>query len=391
MSEDHSSKVSKGFVLGGGLTILALALSGVGQGLWARQSDAKNLETKASKVNVPTVIISSPTQSNSIGQNDASNTVDLPGRLEAFSKASLFARVSGYLKSWSVDIGDRVKAGQVLAEIETPDLDQQILQAQAEWASTKANANLSQSTAKRWVSLQEQNFVSPQAAEEKLAEAGAKQALANASQANLERLKSLKTFARIVAPFDGVVTSRQTDVGALINVGGAAGTELFTVSDTKRLRLYVNVPQNLVGAIQVGGQAEFTVPENPGLIYKASIQSMSQAINAATATMLVQLSAVNTNAKLMPGGTASVKLTLPTSDALRVPPSTLIFGKEGLRIATVGEDMKVVLKPIKIARDFGNSIEIASGLNATDRIIESPPDGLMNGDLVKAAAFKSNK
>ena len=391
MSEDHSSKVSKAFVLGGGLTVLALALFVVGQGLYTRQSDAQNLESKASKLNVPTVIISLPTQSNKIGQNDASITVDLPGRLEAFSKASLFARVSGYLKSWSVDIGDRVKAGQVLAEIETPDLDQQILQAQAEWANTKANANLSQSTAKRWVSLQEQNFVSPQAAEEKLAEAGAKQALANASQANLERLKSLKTFARIVAPFDGIVTSRQTDVGALINVGGAAGTELFTVSDTKRLRLYVNVPQNLVGAIKVGGQAEFTVPENPGQIYKASIQSMSQAINAATATMLVQLSAVNTNAKLMPGGTASVKFALPASDALRVPPSTLIFGKEGLRIATVGEDMKVVLKPIKIARDFGNSIEIASGLSATDKIIESPPDGLLNGDLVKAAASKGNK
>ena len=373
MSEDHSTKISKGFVLGGGLTVLALALFVVGQGLWTRQSDAKNLETKASKVNVPTVIISSPTQSNKIGQNDASNTVDLPGRLEAFSKASLFARLSGYLTSWSVDIGDRVKAGQVLAEIETPDLDQQILQAQAEWASTKANANLSQSTAKRWVSLQEQNFVSPQAAEEKLAEAGAKQALANASQANVERLKSLKTFARIVAPFDGIVTSRQTDVGALINVGGAAGTELFTVSDTKRLRLYV------------------IVPENPGQIYKASIQSMSQAINAATATMLVQLSAENPQARLMPGGTASVKFAIPASDALRVPPSTLIFGKEGLRIATVGEDMKVVLKPIKTARDFGNSIEIASGLSATDRIIESPPDGLVNGDLVKAAASKGNQ
>jgi len=385
MSEDHPKKVSKGLVLGGGLTLLALALFVIVQGLGARQSDAKNLEIKASTVNVPTVIISTPIQSNKNGANDASITVDLPGRLEAFSKASLFARVSGYLKSWSVDIGDRVKAGQVLAEIETPDLDQQILQAQAEWASAKANANLSQSTAKRWTSLQEQNFVSPQATEEKLAEAGAKQALANASQANLERLKSLKTFARIAAPFDGIVTSRQTDVGSLINVGGAAGTELFTVSDTKRLRLYVNVPQNLVGAIKVGGQAEFSVPESPGQIYKASIQSMSQAINAGTATMLVQLSAENTQAKLMPGGTASVKFALPVSDAIRVPPSTLIFGKEGLRIATVGEDMKVLLKPVKISRDFGSSIEIASGLSATDRIIENPPDGLFNGDLVKAA------
>jgi RND family efflux transporter MFP subunit len=391
MSEDHPKKVSKGLVLGGGLTLLALALFVIVQGLGARQSDAKNLEIKASTVNVPTVIISTPIQSNKNGANDASITVDLPGRLEAFSKASLFARVSGYLKSWSVDIGDRVKAGQVLAEIETPDLDQQILQAQAEWASAKANANLSQSTAKRWTSLQEQNFVSPQATEEKLAEAGAKQALANASQANLERLKSLKTFARIAAPFDGIVTSRQTDVGSLINVGGAAGTELFTVSDTKRLRLYVNVPQNLVGAIKVGGQAEFSVPESPGQIYKASIQSMSQAINAGTATMLVQLSAENTQAKLMPGGTASVKFALPVSDAIRVPPSTLIFGKEGLRIATVGEDMKVLLKPVKISRDFGSSIEIASGLSATDRIIENPPDGLFNGDLVKAATPMTRK
>jgi len=386
MSEDHPKKLSKGWVLGGGLALLALAVFVIAQGLGARQSDAQNLETKASMVTVPTVIISSPTQGNKNGPNEASITVDLPGRLEAFSKASLFARVSGYLKSWSVDIGDRVKAGQVLAEIETPDLDQQILQAQAEWASAKANANLSQSTAKRWASLQEQNFVSPQAVEEKLAEAGAKQALANASQANLERLKSLKAFARIVAPFDGIVTSRQTDVGALISVGGVAGTELFTVSDTKRLRLYVNVPQNLVGAIKVGGQAEFTVPENPGQTYKASIQSLSQAINAGTATMLVQLSAENKQAKLMPGGTASVKFALPASDAIRVPPSTLIFGKEGLRIATVGEDMKVLLKPVKISRDFGSSVEIASGLSVTDRIIESPPDGLLNGDLVKAAA-----
>jgi RND family efflux transporter MFP subunit len=386
MSEDHPKKLSKGWVLGGGLALLALAVFVIAQGLGARQSDAQNLETKASMVTVPTVIISSPTQGNKNGPNEASITVDLPGRLEAFSKASLFARVSGYLKSWSVDIGDRVKAGQVLAEIETPDLDQQILQAQAEWASAKANANLSQSTAKRWASLQEQNFVSPQAVEEKLAEAGAKQALANASQANLERLKSLKAFARIVAPFDGIVTSRQTDVGALISVGGVAGTELFTVSDTKRLRLYVNVPQNLVGAIKVGGQAEFTVPENPGQTYKASIQSLSQAINAGTATMLVQLSAENTQSKLLPGGTASVKFALPASDAIRVPPSTLIFGKEGLRIATVGEDMKVLLKPVKISRDFGSSVEIASGLSVTDRIIESPPDGLLNGDLVKAAA-----
>ena len=390
MSEGHPSKISKKTVLGAGLGIVLLAAFLVAQGLWSRHSDAKNLETLAYSAEAATVIISLPTKGDpaSQGKTDTLNVVELPGRIEAFSKASLFARVSGYLKAWHVDMGSPVKAGQLMAEIDTPDLDQQILQAQAELASAKANANLAQSTAKRWASLQDQNFVSPQAADEKMAEAGAKQALANASQANLERLKSMKTFARIVAPFDGVVTARQTDVGALINVGGVSGAELFTVANTQRLRLYVNVPQNLVASIGIGTEASFTVPEYPGHVFKAQVQSLSQAINSGSATMLVQFTALNPHKNLLPGGTASVKLSLPASDALRVPPSALMFGKDGLRIATVGDDMKVVLKPVKIARDFGTSIEIGAGLLPTDRIIESPPDGLLNGDLVKAAATK---
>jgi len=390
MSEGHPSKISKKTVLGAGLGIVLLAALLVAQGLWSRHSDAKNLETLAYSAEAATVIISLPTKGDpaSQGKTETLNVVELPGRIEAFSKASLFARVSGYLKAWHVDMGSPVKAGQLMAEIDTPDLDQQILQAQAELASAKANANLAQSTAKRWASLQDQNFVSPQAADEKLAEAGAKQALANASQANLERLKSMKTFARIVAPFDGVVTARQTDVGALINVGGVSGAELFTVANTQRLRLYVNVPQNLVASIGIGTEASFTVPEYPGHVFKAQVQSLSQAINSGSATMLVQFTALNPHKNLLPGGTASVKLSLPASDALRVPPSALMFGKDGLRIATVGDDMKVVLKPVKIARDFGTSIEIGAGLLPTDRIIESPPDGLLNGDLVKAAATK---
>jgi RND family efflux transporter MFP subunit len=388
MSEGHSSKVSQRTVVGAGLGIALLAALLVAQGLWSRHSAAKNLEQLASSAEATPVIISVPSKgaASSQDQKDNINVMELPGRIEAFSKASLFARVSGYLKAWHVDIGTPVKAGQLMAEIDTPDLDQQIVQAQAELASAKANANLAQSTAKRWASLQDQNFVSPQAADEKMAEAGAKVALANASQANLDRLKLMKNFARIVAPFDGVVTARQTDVGALINVGGAAGTELFTVSDTQRLRLYVNVPQNLVSAIKAGTQATFTVPEYPGQIFKAQVQSLSQAINTGTATMLVQFTALNPLKNLLPGGTATVQLSLPESDALRVPPSALMFSKEGLRIATVGEDMKVVLKPVKIARDFGTSVEIASGLLPTDRIIESPPDGLLQGDLVRAAA-----
>jgi RND family efflux transporter MFP subunit len=229
------------------------------------------------------------------------------------------------LKSWKADIGTPVKAGQLLAEIDTPDLDQQILQAKAELASTQANAALSENTAKRWQSLLDTNFVSSQAVEEKLGDLKAKQAIVAASQANVSRVEALKNFSRIVAPFDGVITARNTDVGALINVGGSAGTELFVVSDIKRLRLYVNLPQTYVAQIQKGAIAKFTVPESPGKTFIAKVQTMSQAISAGSGSMLVQLSAENASGTLIPGGFANVSFELPgISSGLSVPPSALI-------------------------------------------------------------------
>ena len=279
-----------------------------------------------------------------------------------------------------------------MAEIDTPDLDQQILQAKAELASTQANAALSENTAKRWQSLLATNFVSSQAVEEKLGDLKAKQAIVAASQANVNRVEALKNFSRIVAPFDGVITARNTDVGALINVGGSAGSELFMVSDIKRLRLYVNLPQTYVAQIQKGAIAKFTVPESPGKTFIAKVQTMSQAISAGSGSMLVLLSAENASGALLPGGFANVSFELPgISSSLSLPPSELIFTKAGLRVATVSLENKVVLKAVVIGRDYGNKVELSSGLEASDRVIESPPDGVTDGDAVKVALSAPDK
>jgi len=386
MFESSSPKVSRGLlwttlVLGAGIAIFVV-VSGIG----ARQSDAARLNERAQAQSVMTVTVIAPTPAT------GSPSLELPGRIEAFSKALIYARISGYLKSWKADIGTPVKAGQLLAEIDTPDLDQQILQAKAELASTQANAALSENTAKRWQSLLATNFVSSQAVEEKLGDYKAKQAIVAASQANVNRIEAMKNFSRIVAPFAGVVTARNTDVGALINVGGSAGSELFVVSDIKRLRLYVNLPQAYVAQIRKGSVAKFTVPGKAGKTFTATVMSLSQAINTNSGSMLIQLSADNPNSELLPGEFANVSFELAgVSTGLSVPPSALIFTKAGLRVATVSADNKVVLKAVVIGRDYGNKVELSSGLESTDRVIESPPDGVTDGDLVKVAVAEPKK
>jgi len=386
MFESSSPKVSRGLlwttlVLGAGIAIFVV-VSGIG----ARQSDAARLNERAQAQSVMTVTVIAPTPAT------GSPSLELPGRIEAFSKALIYARISGYLKSWKADIGTPVKAGQLLAEIDTPDLDQQILQAKAELASTQANAALSENTAKRWQSLLATNFVSSQAVEEKLGDYKAKQAIVAASQANVNRIEAMKNFSRIVAPFAGVVTARNTDVGALINVGGSAGSELFVVSDIKRLRLYVNLPQAYVAQIRKGSVAKFTVPGKSGKTFTATVMSLSQAINTNSGSMLIQLSADNPNSELLPGEFANVSFELAgVSTGLSVPPSALIFTKAGLRVATVSADNKVVLKAVVIGRDYGNKVELSSGLESTDRVIESPPDGVTDGDLVKVAVAEPKK
>ena len=370
----------------GSIILSLLAAYLLAQGLLARSADNLQLKELADKQSVRTVKVITPALS------PASLSMDLPGRIEAFSKAPLYARISGYLKTWKADIGTPVRAGQLLAEIDTPDVDQQILQAEAELAISQANAALSENTAKRWQSLQTTGFVSAQAVEEKMGDLRAKQAMVNASQANVNRLQAMKNFSRITAPFDGVVTARNTDIGALVNVGGAAGTELFVVSDVRRLRLYVQVPQNQVTAIRTGSQAKFTVPEKPGKVFTAKVQSMAQAIQASSGSMLVQLFADNQRGELLPGGFAQVSFDMPAqTEHLNIPPSALIFSKTGLQVATVNADNKVVIKPVLVAKDHGIRIELLSGLESTDRVIENPPDGVMQGDLVRVAATENKK
>ena len=385
MSKQSVPTVSRGFLWTalGAAGVLAAVV--VFNGLQARAKDGAQLKALADKQSAVSVTVISPSS------NTDSSALSLPGRMEAYAKAPLYSRISGYLKTWKADIGTPVKAGQLLAEIDTPDLDQQILQAKAELASTQANAALSENTAKRWKSLESAQFVSGQAVEEKMGDYNVKLAVVNASQANVNRLQALKNFSRIVAPFDGVVTTRNTDIGQLINVGGAPGSELFVVSDVKRLRLYVNLPQNQIAFVKKGSLAKFTVPEQPGQVYTATVQSTSQAINSNSGSMLVQLSTENKRGELLPGGYASVSFSIPAqADRLSVPPSALVYTKGTVQVATVNAENRVEMKPVVIARDYGNRLELLSGLQATDRVIENPPDGVTQGDLVQVRSVKAS-
>jgi RND family efflux transporter MFP subunit len=368
----------------GGLLLLGGAAAVVVSGVLGRMAHAATLQLRAQEQALRTVNVIRPAPAG------AAAALDLPGRTEAWARAALAARVSGYVKAWHADIGTRVKAGQLLAEIDTPEVDQQILQAQSELATVRANVALAQATAKRWEELLASGMVTRQGAEEKTGDLAAKQAQARALQANVERLQATKRFARITAPFDGIVTARNTDVGALVNAGSAAGAELFVVSDVRRLRVVVGIPQSLSALLRPGSTARVTVPERPGSVFTATLQTTAQAIASGSGSMQVQLTVDNAAGQLLPGGFANVSFELPRgSGALAIPPSALLFGKAGLRVATLGPDDTVVLKPVTVARDLGTSIELASGLLATDRVIESPPDGVENGDKVRVAPAKS--
>jgi RND family efflux transporter MFP subunit len=316
-------------------------------------------------------------------------TIDLPGRLEAYYRAPIFARVSGYLKSWSADIGAKVKAGQVIAEIEAPDLDQQLLQARADLASAEASAKLSEATLNRRKTLIASNFVSMQEIDERTADLSNKNGSVKADQANVERLEALAGYKKITVPFDGVVTSRDTDVGALINAGGTSGPAMFVVSDIKKLRVYVNVPQSYVPAIKIGAKAILTMPDYPNRTFPATVEASSQSVDVASGTTRMQLGLENEKSELMPGGYANVRMSLAREGLpLHIPASALIFNQSGLRVATVGSDDKVLFKTVTIARDLGRDIEIGSGLSPDDRVIVAPPDGMSDGDQVRVAGAK---
>jgi RND family efflux transporter MFP subunit len=365
-------------LVGGGFGLLAVAV--VAYGLGTRQAQNARLEDATEAQAAPVVALVTPA---SVSNNAA---LDLPGRLEAFIQAPIYARVPGYLKSWKHDIGAKVKAGEVLAEIDTPDLDQQLTQARADLGVAQANAKLAQIGAERWQSLASTDAVAKQDVDQRTFTWNANIAQVKAAQANVDRLVAMEGFKRLSAPFDGIVTARATDIGALINVGAAGGAQLFVVSETGKLRVYINVPQNYVPSVPPGTKATIGVPEHPGKTYIGMVEASAQAVNASTGTTLMQLIVDNAAGELMPGDYASIHLQMAvTANVLSVPSSALIFDAKGLSVATVEAGDRVLIKPVSIARDLGTVVELASGVSPADRVIENPPDGIGNGVLVRLA------
>lgn len=381
MPPDTLSPPRAGRTLRTTLLVVALAAAAIAAtGILSRDRNHAELERWAAEHAVPHVSVVNPQP------QPAAAEITLPGRLRAIYHAPIHARVSGYIRRLAVDIGAAVEQGDLLAEIDTPDLDQQLEQARADLSLARANASLSRATAARWEMMLKTNSVARQAVDEKRTDLAARQAAVKAAEAAVERLLANKAFARVVAPFDGTVTARLAETGALVNAGASEGRALFEVSDTRRLRLYVNVPQVHVNAVAQGTQAVITVPERPGQRYTGKVESLSGAVDAASGTSLVQIIIDNAAGELLPGGFASVSLSLPVSgDALLVPASAVVFDRAGLHVATVGEGNVVTMKTVTVLRDLGRSIVIGSGLAAADRVIENPPDGIADGAVVAPA------
>lgn len=360
---------------------LMVAAGVVSGGIFSRVHAHQELTAWTEAEAIPTVATVLPQPS------PATQALVLPGRLAAYINAPIYARVSGYLHAWYADIGTHVKAGQLLAVIDTPDLDQQLQQARADLQNSIANEKLAATTATRWTEMLKQDSVSQQETDEKTADLLAKQATVEANQANVRRLEALESFKRLTAPFDGVVTARKTDVGQLIDAGSGSGPELFTVSDASQLRVYVSVPQSDAAAIRPGMQATLTVPERPGQKFDAKLVDTDQSITPASGTMLVQLAVDNHAGLLFPGEYTEVHLALPGEPhALFVPASALIFRQHGMQVAVADKDRHVQLRDVTVGTDLGTRVEITSGLQAGERVIDNPPDSLATGDVVRLAS-----
>lgn len=381
MSTDHSARTVPRWLPRLGIAAGMLGVAVVAYGLVSRSTENARLSAITEAEAVPTVAVVAPSGA------DKRAGLELPGRLEAYIRAPIYARVPGYLKRWNYDIGSRVRAGAVLAEIDTPDLDQQLSQARADLNVAEANAKLAEITAKRWQSLSGTDAVAVQDVDQRTFTWNASVAQVKAAQANVDRLVAEEGFKRLIAPFDGIVTARDTDIGALINVGAAGGAALFVVSDTRKLRVYVNVPQNYVPSVPPGTHATISVPEHPGKTYGGTVEASAQAVNPSSGTTLMQLIVDNNAGEMMPGDYAAIHLQVGSAgQALSVPASALIFDAKGLSVATVDSTQHVLLKPVAIERDLGQVVELASGVTPEDRVIANPPDGIGNGARVQVVS-----
>lgn len=363
-------------VLLGALGVAAVVISGI----VPRLRDKKAVAAETLTLAVPSVSVVHPTAS------APSQEVVLPASVQAFIDAPIYARTNGYLKKWYADIGTHVKAGQLLAEIDTPEIDAQLKQARADLATAQANLHLAEITATRYQELLKTDSVSKQDTDNATSELAARQTAAQSAESNVKRLEDLQSFEKIYAPFNGVITARNTDIGQLIDSGssGGGGRELFHIQDLSKLRIFVDVPQVYSRAARPGLSVDLTLPELPGRRFRGGLVRTAEAIDPVSRTLRVEIDVDNSTSELLPGGYAEAHFKLPiASSTFTLPSNTLIFRAQGLQIATVNDGHHAVLKSIQLGRDFGNQVEVVSGLNRDDLVVVDPPDSLVSGETVR--------
>ncbi|HTR04536.1 MAG TPA: efflux RND transporter periplasmic adaptor subunit [Thermoanaerobaculia bacterium] len=360
---------------------VAAALA-AGLGIANRVHDRSKLRDRTIEAAAPIVSVVQPKP------GDPQRELVLPGNVEAFTDAPIYARTSGYLKAWFSDIGATVKKGQLLATIDAPEVDQQLQQARAQENTAMANEQLATLTADRASKLVDTNAISRQEYDNAISARDARRAELASARANVGRLEQLVGFQRIEAPFAGTITARETDVGQLVDAGSnGAGHELFRIASTDKLRVYIGVPQARSTAAIPGVEVDLTLSERPGKTYRGVITRTSNAIDPVTRTLRVEVDLDNPRGEILPGAYAQVHLKPADAvSALLVPASALLFRAEGPRVAVVDDASKVNLAPVTLGRDFGTQVEVVDGLKATDRIIDNPPDAILQGQLVRVAA-----
>ena len=364
-----------GLVVVAGGWFAFLIYSGIRSRTSAEEGLARNVELNV----VPTVNVVHPQA------GSAANEIELPGNTQAFTEAPIYARTSGYLKRWYLDIGSHAKRGQLLADIETPELDQQLQQAESNLRTAQANLQLAQVTADRWLYLQKSNVVSKQETDQTVSDLNAKRATADSAEANVRRLQKLQEFERVYAPFDGVITARNTDVGDLIQGDNTSPKELFHLAAIDKLRVYISVPEVYATAIKPGEIVTLTLDAFPGETFTGTLVRDSDSIDLTSRTLKVEVDIDNPTERLLPGAYAFVHLKVPAAvGAVTVPTNTLLFRSEGLRVAIV-RNGQAKLVPITIGHDYGNTVEVMSNLTPDDVVISDPSDSIMDSSPVKIA------
>jgi RND family efflux transporter MFP subunit len=344
-------------------------------GIMSRSASTAALQQQTNQAAEPTVAVVAPEKA------PATVSVDLPGQTQAYTEAPIFAQTTGYVKKWYFDIGAKVRAGDILAEIDTPQVDQDLNQAKANLAQAQAALDLSRVTFRRDQDLLERKVIAQQDFDTASSDLHSKEATVNANAAAVSRLQALEDFKIVRAPFDGIVTRRNTDIGQIVNSG--SGTPLFDVAQVSPLRIYVNVPEAMAGYVRIGGPAHVTFSAFPGQKFSGQVVRTAQAIDPASRTLLTEIDVANDSGQLLPGAYSPVHLETEGPTSLLVPSSSLLFRSEGASLGVVGSDNRVQIKKVTIGRDLGSKLEIVSGLSPTDRIVVNPVDGLANGTLVR--------